>query len=351
MSPSPEKNSIPDKPSQAPTAGENPNTAGHLAKLPYDNEPLNMHHDEDVTVDTGQIQQVIDSPNQLPDGRTPAQELPAAKRNKLRLIWAGIGVAATSALVTAGVLLGNNVAAGDKDDTTPKPETTATAPAQPTPPVETKPVQTAPGEAQPKPVDEWKFYNTDGTFRTAEQIKREAAVSPELRSNVAALDVIFENIEETVNYFPNRKTVLEALNIPESELTPDHFVTVARQYQDLKFDVMVRGNGELRKWLDRVGLNALGYRIASIQNEDKVEYHMDISQDFITTQTVTVTDNAALSGATQRDPAPDLGTYRVISRSGNDITVIPRPAEADPDTYISTYSLDSNIGLIKKDTK
>jgi hypothetical protein len=332
-------------PSHAPTAGQDPNKAGHLGAVPYDKEPLGVHHnEEDVTVDTGQIQQVIENPTKLPDGRMPAQELPVTKNNKLRLIWAGIGVAATSALVTAGLVLGNNVAANDKDDTTPKSEPTATGPAvagQPSPTTETKPVQTTPGEAQPKPVDEWRFYNEDGTFQTAEQVKKTAAASPELRSNVAALDVIFEHAESAINYVADQKTVMDATGKTADQLTLEDYRMVTKQYQELNLDTIVRGNGQLRQLLDTAAGDTTNARFA---NDD---YRMTISQDFIKTQTITISDNADQIGATG-DPARTLGTYRVISKGGNDVTVLPRPAEADPDTYIASYTVDGSIGVVKK---
>lgn len=330
-------------PNHAPTAGQDPSRAGHLGKIPYDTEPLGMHHDEDVTVDTDQIQQVIKNPTQLPDGRMPAQELPATKSNKLRLIWAGIGIAATSALVTAGVLLGNNVAAGDKDNTTPPTtEPTITGPAVAGTPsvVETKPA-TTPGEAQPKPVDEWKFYNEDGTFQTAEQVKKAAAASPELRSNVAALDVIFEHAESAINYVADQKTVMDATGKTADQLTLEDYRMVTKQYQELILDTIVRGNGQLRQLLDTAAGDTTNARFA---NDN---YRLAITQDFIKTQTITVSDNASQIGATG-DPARTLGTYRVISKSGDDVTVMPRPAEADPETYIASYTVDGSIGVVKK---
>lgn len=346
-------NSPEDFPLSTPDAGGNPQKVQpHLEDVPYAEMTLKE------AIDAGLVQPVVD-PNTLqqvqektyrserPPAIEPAMDVqPASKNNKLRNGLIALGVSATGIAIAAGAWMGLS---GEKDDTTPKSETTASAPVksgEATPPADSK--TTAPGEKQAKPVSEWKFYNADGTFKTAQQVKKEAAVSPEQNRTVREdLNAMFAHLEATVNYFPDRKTVLEALNISEDELSPDDFITVGQAHQDLVFDTLLRGNGELRKWFDVAGLNALSYRVSSILNEDKVEYHMSISQDIPGTQTITVTDNAALSGA-QRDPAPDLGTYRFISHSADDLSVAIPPAEYDPDTYINTYTLDSNIQLIKK---
>jgi hypothetical protein len=344
-------NSPEDFPLSTPDAGGNPQSAQpHLEREPYDKTSLRQAIDQDDVKTEIDHDDLIDlsagtyrSPR--PPATEPAMNLqPATKNNKLRnRVLIGLGAGAAAAVVAATALF--NVSAGDKDNTTPSAtETTATGPAVAGTP---SAVETAPGEKQAKPVTEWKFYNADGTFLTAEQVKKKAAVDPNRYPTVEQdLEAAFTNLEATVNYFPDKKTVLEAMNITEDQLTSDMFFTVAREYQILSFDTLVRGNGEFRKWLDQVGVNAVSDRIQSILDGDKIESHYSLSQDWGKSETITVTDNSAERG-TKREQSTVLGTYKIRSVSGNDFVALPMPAGADRSTYINSRTFDGSIGVTK----
>jgi hypothetical protein len=342
----------PEDPSlSTPDAGGNPQKVQpHLEDVPYAEMTLKE------AIDAGLVQPVVD-PNTLqqvqektyrserPPAIEPAMDVqPASKNNKLRNGLIALGAGATAIAIAASAWIGLS---GEKDDTTPKSETTATAPAQPTSPVETATASAAPGEKQAKPVSEWKFYNADGTFLTAEQVKKSAAVDPNRYPTLEQdLNAAFENLEATINYFPDRKTVLEAYNITEDQLSSDMFFTVAREYQKLSFDTLVRGNGDFRKWLDQVGANAVSDRIQSILDGEKIESHYSLSQDWVKSETVTVSDNSVERGS-KREKSAVLGTYKITSISGDDFVALPVPAGVDRSTYVNSRTFDGNIGMTK----
>jgi hypothetical protein len=143
--------------SPLPTAGINPNDAAHLEGIPYDVEPLELHYNEDHTVDTGQLQQVQTGEYWSP--RPPAQELPGvttetqpAKKERFSLKAKFAAAAAGVALLAAAGI--GVKAANDNANQPPHPEQTtsgsATPGAQETTPVATPNATPSQAETSPK---------------------------------------------------------------------------------------------------------------------------------------------------------------------------------------------------------
>lgn len=191
-----------------------------------------------------------------------------------------------------------------------------------------------------RPVSDWRFYNPDGSFQTALEVKRAAAASPDLRSNVKALDVIFNHVEAAINYVADQKTTMEATGKTPDQVTLDDYRMVTKEYQALVLGTVIRGQGQLSDLLYTAAGDTTNARFSND------EYRITLTQDFVGSQTLTVADNAGQIGATG-SAARTLGAYRVLSRSGDDVTVLERPPSADPETYVSSYSVDGAIGLAK----
>lgn len=328
MSPNPEQFPTPEQPNHLPTAGENPNEAGHLQDIPYDTEPIDQHypHDKDHTVDTGQIEQVLTTPHELPDGRTPARELPTLEKKKgKRNLFIALGLSATSIVVAAGAMVGatgNGFVQNPKDiNNAPTPDTTASAPVTPGQIEQgTKPTSSA--EIRPGVTKEdLKFYSEDGqTFQTFEDVQKAAEFTVEkFPKQIDTIPAAIERMEDVANYLPSEKTVRASLNKPNEQLTREDFLLVAEEYRvahDVMFGIK---SGDLYDTFKEVCQQAAFNHFLDFANGKATPYAVEFTLHTNKTG-LRISDNSgAVEGTT--DYLPYIGDYRLMSSSnGRDIT-------------------------------
>lgn len=337
MNSNPEQFSLPEQPNNLPTAGENPNTAGHLEEIPYDKEPLAQHYKKDTRLDTDQLTQI--QTGEYWSDRPPARELPVEaeqKKSKTGRIIASI----TGLALAAGVAIGLN--ANAKEDNTPPPAPVETS-------VVVNPNQTQQPEITPTPTQtievapsidtkDLKFYDAEGNnFQTYEDLKKSAELTVEDNPDqTKVFGAFIKRVEDIANYVPSIKTVRESLHKPTEVLTLEDFLLVAEQYR-VAHDVMFSSeSGELYDFSKALIQRATNARLQSLNASDEVPYSVMLTLHS-NGLGLLVDDNSERNHTT---PAPQLGDYTLISSGGNDIT-----------TQNGSWKIGGSIGVVKKPTR
>ncbi len=141
--------------SSVPTAGTNPNDAGHLAEIPFDTEPISLHYDKNHTVNTDQLEQI--QTGEYWSERPPARELPTVtetvrEQKSKKGLWIKLGAAAGGlALVGGGLATYLGMNSHNDENQPPQPTPSASAPVTPgtqeaTPPTTPAPEKTVGSE-------------------------------------------------------------------------------------------------------------------------------------------------------------------------------------------------------------
>jgi hypothetical protein len=321
------------------------------------------HGHEPVSPDASRIEPGIQAPDNVHDGfisrppsiperqdweqkrtevRNNSTSTPEKKNKKGLKIALAAGTASVAAALGAwGFSVG---ASGNGFIQQPGTRPTAEAPVTPGP-VQTDPstsVETpVPTNSQLEvPVEKRIFANGDGTYSTQEQLIAQDKVSIEKNpETLNALGQIFESIEDSMNDFPDEKSVRNNLNIPSGQLTQENYLQVAKQRQAITLDTLVIGKGRLRTTLEAIGAQTTFNQFATLNASEPTPYHIDLKYDRIA-NTLTISDNST-ENSIDDNANRDLGVYDVEFVNTEDIVAL---AEKNG----STWKVSSNVGLLKK---
>lgn len=263
MSSNPE---FPEQPTNLPTAGENPNTAGHLNNIPYDKVPMEkavLEGELRESVDTGELMQVQTGEYWSP--RQPAQELPTptvtesapkTKNKKLKMVLggvaAGVGVTIASAAVYVNAITSSIGLDNTQDkNLPPAPETSNSA----------NPFPTQAGETQGTPVIETKFYDKTGAELTKEELSESVRLTVDkYPDGPDAMRGFFEKMEVMMNHFPSEAEVRNNLGYAaDKKLTKQDYLDAAAIYRKAYDSIYEHPNGKLYSEMNRLGASAVGY--------------------------------------------------------------------------------------------
>lgn len=242
---------------------------------------------------------------------------------------------------------------GCADPVTPQSTTTASSEsASPVTSNQEEPTAKESGTANeanvPLPIEEWTFKDVGGRSLTRQEVISKAKVSPDVYTKLQdRYSTIFSRIESAINYFPDEQTVRANLNIPAGQqLDREQYFTVVSEYQDIVFDTIISGEGELRTKFDRLGRDTAFYRGLTIGSGDKELYGVKIISDVLAKQKVTILDNGG-SNSIGANAAPDIGEFRYYSPTMDDLTVPHVPLNVDPAEYEPTYQISGTVRLIE----
>jgi hypothetical protein len=300
MSPNPEQFSIPDT-KNIPTAGENPNTAGHLEDIPFDKEPLELHYGEDEKqkVDTGQLAQVQTGEYWSP--RPPARELPIAegeKKKSKRNLFIGLAAATATLLAAGGAMVG---ATGNgfvkKPGTLPEQTPSASAPLTPgqTTPTFESPAQ--PKGATPEDIASYE-KNVASTVLTA----------CEYKGSIPALHALIPVFESMVNYQPSDAELEKSKSLVSSKTGVTGPLAAAEMYRE-SFSGAFVGGGEFYGILQKIGAENFDKWLRTKELGDAPENRYTMNFELDENNRLVITDNVNHNSLTD-DP---VGTVYTIT--------------------------------------
>lgn len=295
MSPNPEQFSLPEKPNNIPTAGENPNEAGHLGDIPYDNEPIDKHYprEEDHTVDTGQIEQVLTTPHELPDGRLPARELPSAPEKSKRSVKIAIaaGAATIAAALGAWGFSAGATGNGFVNTNTPLPKPTAEGPAVPGQTVPSP--QESATSSETAPTTELSFTDKTGNVQTYEELKESIQLPVgKYKNGPEALEAFFElHMSNMIDYRPTKEEVRNNLGLnKDQEVTLQHFLQAGKLHDEAYDHLYDTPAGDLHTTMQKLSQIGIKNWATSLEDPTKPYDPMSMQYDPINSK-ITLSDS------------------------------------------------------------